>query len=85
MNAVLLASGHQALWGYVHTSQNPADRPSRRGTLGKKAKHVEGRSQADRIRVRQSLGQFLTSFSAIFNGQPAGVAQGKGTHGRIGR
>ena len=31
INALLLASGNHALWGYVHTDQNPADRPSRWG------------------------------------------------------
>ena len=30
VNAYLLASGLQPLWGYVSTDQNPADRPSRR-------------------------------------------------------
>ena len=30
INALLLASGTHALWAYVHTSQNPADAPSRR-------------------------------------------------------
>ena len=29
INALLLASSSQALWAYVHTDQNPADRPSR--------------------------------------------------------
>ena len=31
VNALLLASCTQALWGYVHTDQNPADKPSRWG------------------------------------------------------
>ena len=31
INALILASGSQPLWGYVHTEQNPADRPSRWG------------------------------------------------------
>ena len=31
INAMLLASSSQALWAYVHTDQNPADRPSRWG------------------------------------------------------
>eukprot|EP00438_Fugacium_kawagutii_P027300 Skav202700 [mRNA] locus=scaffold654:350470:356680:- [translate_table: standard] len=31
INALLLCSGCQALWGYVHTDQNPADKPSRWG------------------------------------------------------
>ncbi len=31
INALLLASGNQGMWGYVHTDQNPADRPSRWG------------------------------------------------------
>ena len=30
-NALLLASSFQALWGYVHTDDNPADKPSRWG------------------------------------------------------
>lgn len=29
INALLLASNAQPLWGYVHTDQNPADKPSR--------------------------------------------------------
>ena len=29
INALLLASSSQVLWAYVHTDQNPADRPSR--------------------------------------------------------
>ena len=31
INALLLCSSSQALWGYIHTDQNPADRPSRWG------------------------------------------------------
>eukprot|EP00435_Cladocopium_sp_Y103_P034676 s555_g9.t1 len=31
INALLLCSSSVALWGYVHTEQNPADRPSRWG------------------------------------------------------
>ena len=31
LNALILASGTQPLWGYVRTDQNPADRPSRWG------------------------------------------------------
>ena len=31
INALLLASSCQALWGYVHTDSNPADKPSRWG------------------------------------------------------
>ena len=31
INALLLAGSSQALWAYVHTDQNPADRPSRWG------------------------------------------------------
>eukprot|EP00438_Fugacium_kawagutii_P022110 Skav219854 [mRNA] locus=scaffold859:647168:648580:- [translate_table: standard] len=31
VNALLLVTSSQALWGYVNTSQNPADRPSRWG------------------------------------------------------
>ena len=30
INSLLLATGSQAVWAYVHTSLNPADRPSRR-------------------------------------------------------
>ena len=30
INSLLLCSGSQPVWAYVHTSQNPADRPSRR-------------------------------------------------------
>ena len=29
LNALLLASGVSPVWGYVHTDQNPADKPSR--------------------------------------------------------
>lgn len=31
INALILASGIHPLWGYVHTEQNPADKPSRWG------------------------------------------------------
>lgn len=31
INALLLASGSQGVWSYVHTDQNPADKPSRWG------------------------------------------------------
>eukprot|EP00438_Fugacium_kawagutii_P023415 Skav216598 [mRNA] locus=scaffold2855:145436:149216:+ [translate_table: standard] len=31
VNALLLCSGSQVLWGYIHTDQNPADKPSRWG------------------------------------------------------
>ena len=31
VNALLLASNIQPVWGYIHTDQNPADRPSRWG------------------------------------------------------
>lgn len=31
VNALLLASSSQGLWGYVHTDLNPADKPSRWG------------------------------------------------------
>ena len=31
LNSYLLVSGLRPLWGYVDTSQNPADKPSRRG------------------------------------------------------
>ena len=30
LNALLLAADLHPLWGYIHTSQSPADRPSRR-------------------------------------------------------
>lgn len=30
INALLLSTGCQVVWAYVHTAQNPADRPSRR-------------------------------------------------------
>ena len=32
VNALILASGCHPFWGYVHTEQNPADKPSRWGT-----------------------------------------------------
>lgn len=32
INALLLASSSQAVWAYIHTDQNPADRPSRWST-----------------------------------------------------
>ena len=35
INALILAADLHPLWGYIHTSQNPADRPSRRGTRRK--------------------------------------------------
>ena len=31
INALILCSASQPLWGYIHTDQNPADRPSRWG------------------------------------------------------
>jgi hypothetical protein len=31
VNALVLASNSQPLWGYIHTDQNPADKPSRWG------------------------------------------------------
>eukprot|EP00438_Fugacium_kawagutii_P015746 Skav233435 [mRNA] locus=scaffold1486:284964:287666:- [translate_table: standard] len=31
INALVLVSGSQPVWGYVHTDQNPADKPSRWG------------------------------------------------------
>ena len=31
INALILASNIQPLWGYIHTDQNPADKPSRWG------------------------------------------------------
>lgn len=31
INALLLVSGCQPFWGYIHTDQNPADKPSRWG------------------------------------------------------
>ena len=30
VNSLLLATGSVGVWAYVHTSDNPADRPSRR-------------------------------------------------------
>lgn len=30
INALLLATGVQVVWAYVHAAQNPADRPSRK-------------------------------------------------------
>ena len=36
INSLLLGADLHPLWGYVHTSQNPADRPSRRGMRVKK-------------------------------------------------
>ena len=35
INALLLCGSVQALWGYVHTDQNPADKPSRWGRMVK--------------------------------------------------
>ena len=32
INALLLVSGCQPFWGYIHTDQNPADKPSRWGS-----------------------------------------------------
>lgn len=32
INALLLASSSQVVWAYIHTDQNPADRPSRWST-----------------------------------------------------
>lgn len=31
INALVLAANVQPLWGYIHTDQNPADKPSRWG------------------------------------------------------
>ena len=46
INALLLASSSQGLWAYVHTDQNPADKPSRWGrsvkTKFRNAKAVPG-------------------------------------------
>ena len=36
INSLVLGADLHPLWGYVHTSQNPADRPSRRGTRFRK-------------------------------------------------
>ena len=36
INALLLGADLHAFWGYIHTSQNPADRPSRRVKFVKK-------------------------------------------------
>ena len=62
-NALLLAGSCQALWGYVHTDQNPADKPSHGGVggfapnLGKMPKRfLEGATVAARKQQRQSLG-----------------------------
>ena len=38
LNAYLIAADLHPLWGYIHTSQNPADRPSRRPMCRKWAK-----------------------------------------------
>ena len=35
LNSYLLAANLAPIWGYIHTSQNPADRPSRRGVRRK--------------------------------------------------
>ena len=40
ISSYLLVSGLQPLWGYVDTSQNPADKPSRRGVKRKWVKKL---------------------------------------------
>ena len=42
LNAVLLASGVAPVWGYIHTDQNPADRPSR-WNIHTKFRNAKGR------------------------------------------
>eukprot|EP00438_Fugacium_kawagutii_P006828 Skav227026 [mRNA] locus=scaffold456:236256:249187:+ [translate_table: standard] len=49
INALLLASGSQAVWGYVSTDSNPADKPSRWG----------GRRPATRRRYDLAVDGFL--------------------------
>ena len=43
LNALLLASGVAPVWGYVHTDQNPADKPSR-WAVRTKFKHAKARA-----------------------------------------
>lgn len=57
INALVLASNLQPVCGYIHTDQNPADKPSRWG--GKSAmpkRFLEGRSVGERAQQRQKLG-----------------------------
>ena len=59
IGALLLLSNIHPLWTYVHTSQNPADRPSRRlasQEMGKGQKVLEGRSQQERRKIRKEKG-----------------------------
>lgn len=44
LNAVLLASGVAPVWGYVHTDQNPADKPSR-WAVRTKFRNAKGRTR----------------------------------------
>jgi hypothetical protein len=43
LNALLLASGVAPVWGYVHTDQNPADKPSR-WAVRTKFRNAKGRA-----------------------------------------
>ena len=60
IGALQLAGGLVAVWGYVDTHQNPADRPSRRPLRKKWVKQttkvMEGKSQQERKKVRNKLG-----------------------------
>lgn len=63
INALLLASNLQPLWGYVHTDQNPADKPSRWGRrVRTKFKHgsykriLEALEPQERAKQRRKLG-----------------------------
>ena len=62
VNALLLCSSSQALWGYVQPDQNPADRPSRWGSRVKTKdmpkRHLEAATHSNRAKQRQRLGQF---------------------------
>ena len=59
INALLLAANLHPVWTYIHTSQNPADRPSRRvretswNKMGKGQQRLEGRSQRERQEIRK--------------------------------
>ena len=63
INALILVSGTQPLWGYIHTDQNPADKPSRWGQRVRtkfrnnaKRKILEQSEAKDRAKQRQNLG-----------------------------
>ena len=62
INALVLAANLQPVWGYIHTDQNPADRPSRWGQRVRfkfrhaKKKNPEARRPQDRAMQRQRLG-----------------------------